>query len=155
MSVLFVGCANAFSECKALASCGGAKIDHHNRGRHSLGDTNHHCSTLPLAPLFFLLQLKETATKLLEQSSQGTLSSELFQEVADALSKLLDDVRRRDSSSQTKRNVRRLLQRLLVIIARPARLLDCLVRRHCWSNWCCCPLFVVFVFWGMQALFLL
>uniref|UniRef100_UPI003590288A microtubule-associated serine/threonine-protein kinase 3-like isoform X6 n=1 Tax=Myxine glutinosa TaxID=7769 RepID=UPI003590288A len=70
-------------------------------------------------------QLVELARDCLDKSQQGLITSHYFFELQENLDKLLDDACERSEGSEVAL-VAQLVKRLFIIIARPARLLECL-----------------------------
>ncbi|XP_065185243.1 microtubule-associated serine/threonine-protein kinase 3-like isoform X2 [Sycon ciliatum] len=76
---------------------------------------------------FVTKQLHELAQQLLTNSQDGTLSNDCFKESTDNLLRLFEEIsNRRSSTDTTVIVVQQLVQRLLSIMSRPARLLECL-----------------------------
>ncbi|XP_056608313.1 microtubule-associated serine/threonine-protein kinase 1 isoform X1 [Triplophysa dalaica] len=85
-------------------------------------------SVLPLADgvlSFVHHQIVELARDCLTKSGEGLITSVYFYELQENLEKLLDDAYKRSESSELT-FVTELVKKLLFIIARPARLLECL-----------------------------
>ncbi|XP_053325907.1 microtubule-associated serine/threonine-protein kinase 2 isoform X2 [Spea bombifrons] len=70
-------------------------------------------------------QVVELARDCLSKSQDGLITSRYFYELQEKLTKLLRDAHERSESSEVA-FVTQLVKKLLIIIARPARLLDCL-----------------------------
>ncbi|KAK9978551.1 hypothetical protein ABG768_020297 [Culter alburnus] len=85
-------------------------------------------SVLPLADgvlSFIHHQIIELSRDCLTKSGEGLITSVYFFELQENLEKLLDDAYKRSESSELT-FVTELVKKLLFIIARPARLLECL-----------------------------
>ncbi|XP_053153829.1 microtubule-associated serine/threonine-protein kinase 3 isoform X2 [Hemicordylus capensis] len=85
-------------------------------------------STLPLADGvlgFIHHQILELARDCLAKSQGALVTSRYFMELQEKLEKMLRDAQER-SESEEVRFVERLVRKLLIIISRPARLLECL-----------------------------
>ncbi|XP_047306105.1 microtubule-associated serine/threonine-protein kinase 2 isoform X28 [Homo sapiens] len=85
-------------------------------------------SVLPLADgalSFIHHQVIEMARDCLDKSRSGLITSQYFYELQDNLEKLLQDAHERSESSEVA-FVMQLVKKLMIIIARPARLLECL-----------------------------
>ncbi|XP_057565502.1 microtubule-associated serine/threonine-protein kinase 2 isoform X3 [Hippopotamus amphibius kiboko] len=85
-------------------------------------------SVLPLADgtlSFIHHQVIEMARDCLDKSRSGLISSHYFYELQENLEKLLQDAHERSESSEVA-FVMQLVKKLMIIIARPARLLECL-----------------------------
>ncbi|XP_051988821.1 microtubule-associated serine/threonine-protein kinase 1-like isoform X1 [Xyrauchen texanus] len=85
-------------------------------------------SVLPLADgilSFIHHQIIELSRDCLTKSGEGLITSVYFYELQENLEKLLDDACKRSESSELT-FVTELMKKLLIIIARPARLLECL-----------------------------
>ncbi|KAA0706256.1 Microtubule-associated serine/threonine-protein kinase 1 [Triplophysa tibetana] len=85
-------------------------------------------SVLPLADgvlSFVHHQIVELARDCLTKSGEGLITSVYFYELQENLEKLLDDAYKRSENSELT-FVTELVKKLLFIIARPARLLECL-----------------------------
>ncbi|XP_048353520.1 microtubule-associated serine/threonine-protein kinase 3 isoform X2 [Sphaerodactylus townsendi] len=85
-------------------------------------------STLPLADGllgFIHHQIIELARDCLAKSCQALITSCYFMELQEKLEKLLRDAQER-SESEEVRFIEQLVRKLLIIISRPARLLECL-----------------------------
>ncbi|XP_074834267.1 microtubule-associated serine/threonine-protein kinase 3 isoform X2 [Carettochelys insculpta] len=85
-------------------------------------------STLPLADGvlgFIHHQIIELARDCLAKSQQALITSRYFMELQEKLEKLLRDAQER-SESEEVRFIDQLVRKLLLIISRPARLLECL-----------------------------
>ncbi|ELR57466.1 Microtubule-associated serine/threonine-protein kinase 2, partial [Bos mutus] len=90
-----------------------------------------HCkdqSVLPLADgalSFIHHQVIEMARDCLDKSRSGLITSHYFYELQENLEKLLQDAHERSESSEVA-FVMQLVKKLMIVIARPARLLECL-----------------------------
>ncbi|XP_007944868.1 microtubule-associated serine/threonine-protein kinase 2 [Orycteropus afer afer] len=85
-------------------------------------------SVLPLADgtlSFIHHQVIEMARDCLDKSRSGLITSHYFYELQENLEKLLQDAHERSESSEVA-FVIQLVKRLMIVIARPARLLECL-----------------------------
>uniref|UniRef100_A0A8C3S0M9 non-specific serine/threonine protein kinase n=1 Tax=Chelydra serpentina TaxID=8475 RepID=A0A8C3S0M9_CHESE len=85
-------------------------------------------STLPLADGvlgFIHHQIIELARDCLAKSQQALITSRYFMELQEKLEKMLHDAQER-SESEEVRFIDQLVRKLLLIISRPARLLECL-----------------------------
>ncbi|XP_058536603.1 microtubule-associated serine/threonine-protein kinase 2 isoform X2 [Ochotona princeps] len=85
-------------------------------------------SVLPLADgalSFIHHQVIEMARDCLDKSRNGLITSHYFYELQENLEKLLQDAHERSESSEVA-FVMQLVKKLMIIIARPARLLECL-----------------------------
>ncbi|XP_006899045.1 PREDICTED: LOW QUALITY PROTEIN: microtubule-associated serine/threonine-protein kinase 2 [Elephantulus edwardii] len=85
-------------------------------------------SVLPLADgalSFIHHQVIEMARDCLDKSRSGLITSHYFYELQENLEKLLQDAHERSDSSEVA-FVIQLVKKLMIIIARPARLLECL-----------------------------
>ncbi|KAM6219936.1 microtubule-associated serine/threonine-protein kinase 2 [Rhynchocyon petersi] len=85
-------------------------------------------SVLPLADgalSFIHHQLIEMARDCLDKSRSGLITSHYFYELQENLEKLLQDAHERSESSEVA-FVIQLVKKLMIVIARPARLLECL-----------------------------
>ncbi|XP_054428125.1 microtubule-associated serine/threonine-protein kinase 2 isoform X3 [Pteronotus mesoamericanus] len=85
-------------------------------------------SVLPLADgalSFIHHQVIEMARDCLDKSQSGLITSQYFYELQENLEKLLQDAHERSESSEVA-FVMQLVKKLMIIIARPARLLECL-----------------------------
>uniref|UniRef100_A0A8C0VZM5 non-specific serine/threonine protein kinase n=1 Tax=Castor canadensis TaxID=51338 RepID=A0A8C0VZM5_CASCN len=85
-------------------------------------------SVLPLADgalSFIHHQVIEMARDCLDKSRSGLITSHYFYELQENLEKLLQDAHERSESSEVA-FVIQLVKKLMIIIARPARLLECL-----------------------------
>ncbi|XP_027622388.1 microtubule-associated serine/threonine-protein kinase 2 isoform X2 [Tupaia chinensis] len=85
-------------------------------------------SMLPLADgalSFIHHQVIEMARDCLDKSRSGLITSHYFYELQENLEKLLQDAHERSESSEVA-FVMQLVKRLMIVIARPARLLECL-----------------------------
>ncbi|KAM8930094.1 microtubule-associated serine/threonine-protein kinase 2-like [Pelodytes ibericus] len=85
-------------------------------------------SVLPLADgilSFIHHQVIELARDCLRKSQDGLITSRYFYELQENLEKLLQDAHERSESSEVA-FVTQLVKKLMIIIARPARLLECL-----------------------------
>ncbi|XP_043946693.1 microtubule-associated serine/threonine-protein kinase 3 isoform X2 [Protopterus annectens] len=85
-------------------------------------------STLPLADgvlSFIHHQIVEIARDCLEKSQNALVSSRYFMELQEKLEKMLQDAYERSESEEVT-FITQLARKLLIIIARPARLLECL-----------------------------
>uniref|UniRef100_K7DI80 non-specific serine/threonine protein kinase n=1 Tax=Pan troglodytes TaxID=9598 RepID=K7DI80_PANTR len=85
-------------------------------------------SVLPLADgalSFIHHQVIEMARDCLDKSRSGLITSQYFYELQENLEKLLQDAHERSESSEVA-FVMQLVKKLMIIIARPARLLECL-----------------------------
>uniref|UniRef100_A0A803Y3V7 Microtubule-associated serine/threonine-protein kinase pre-PK domain-containing protein n=1 Tax=Meleagris gallopavo TaxID=9103 RepID=A0A803Y3V7_MELGA len=71
-------------------------------------------------------QVIELARDCLDKSREGLITSRYFYELQENLEKLLQDAHERSESSEVA-FVTQLVKKLMIIIARPARLLECLV----------------------------
>lgn len=74
---------------------------------------------------FILHQVIELARDCLDKSREGLITSRYFYELQENLEKLLQDAHERSESSEVA-FVTQLVKKLMIIIARPARLLECL-----------------------------
>ncbi|XP_057217800.1 microtubule-associated serine/threonine-protein kinase 3 isoform X3 [Triplophysa rosa] len=94
-------------------------------------DIIRHCSldsTLPLGDGvlgFIQHQLVELARDCLDKSQQGLITSLYFIELQDKLEKLLHEALERSESEEVT-IITQLVKKILIIISRPARLLECL-----------------------------
>uniref|UniRef100_W5M013 non-specific serine/threonine protein kinase n=1 Tax=Lepisosteus oculatus TaxID=7918 RepID=W5M013_LEPOC len=90
-----------------------------------------HCSpdsTLPLADGvlgFIHHQLVELARDCLDKSQNGLVTSRYFMELQEKLEKLLHEAYERSESEEVP-VITQLVKKILIVIARPARLLECL-----------------------------
>ncbi|XP_045715916.1 microtubule-associated serine/threonine-protein kinase 2 isoform X9 [Phyllostomus hastatus] len=85
-------------------------------------------SVLPLADgalSFIHHQVIEMARDCLDKSRSGLITSQYFYELQESLEKLLQDAHERSESSEVA-FVMQLVKKLMIVIARPARLLECL-----------------------------
>uniref|UniRef100_A0A5G2QPN8 non-specific serine/threonine protein kinase n=1 Tax=Sus scrofa TaxID=9823 RepID=A0A5G2QPN8_PIG len=85
-------------------------------------------SVLPLADgtlSFIHHQVIEMARDCLDKSQSGLITSHYFYELQENLEKLLQDAHERSESSEVA-FVIQLVKKLMIVIARPARLLECL-----------------------------
>ncbi|XP_013219463.2 microtubule-associated serine/threonine-protein kinase 2 isoform X4 [Ictidomys tridecemlineatus] len=85
-------------------------------------------SVLPLADgalSFIHHQVIEMARDCLDKSQSGLITSHYFYELQENLEKLLQDAHERSESSEVA-SVMQLVKKLMIVIARPARLLECL-----------------------------
>nr|XP_019604954.1 PREDICTED: microtubule-associated serine/threonine-protein kinase 2 isoform X4 [Rhinolophus sinicus] len=85
-------------------------------------------SVLPLADgalSFIHHQVIEMARDCLDKSRNGLITSQYFYELQENLEKLLQDAHERSESSEVA-FVMQLVKKLMMVIARPARLLECL-----------------------------
>ncbi|XP_049630570.1 microtubule-associated serine/threonine-protein kinase 2 isoform X2 [Suncus etruscus] len=85
-------------------------------------------SVLPLADgvlSFIHHQVIEMARDCLDKSRSGVITSHYFYELQENLEKLLQDAHERSESSEVT-FVIQLVKKLMIVIARPARLLECL-----------------------------
>ncbi|XP_077005914.1 microtubule-associated serine/threonine-protein kinase 2 isoform X2 [Tamandua tetradactyla] len=85
-------------------------------------------SVLPLADgalSFIHHQVIEMARDCLDKSQSGLITSNYFYELQENLEKLLQDAHERSESSEVA-FVMQLVKKLMIVIARPARLLECL-----------------------------
>ncbi|XP_041032861.1 microtubule-associated serine/threonine-protein kinase 1-like [Carcharodon carcharias] len=85
-------------------------------------------NVLPLADgvlSFIHHQIIEMSRDCLDKSHEGLITSRYFYELQESLEKLLQDAHERSESSEVA-FVTQLVKKLLIIIARPARLLECL-----------------------------
>ncbi|KAJ1169726.1 hypothetical protein NDU88_001617 [Pleurodeles waltl] len=85
-------------------------------------------NVLPLADgvlSFIHHQVIELARDCLDKSREGLITSRYFYELQENLEKLLQDAHERSESSEVA-FVTELVKKLMIIIARPARLLECL-----------------------------
>ncbi|XP_016054758.1 PREDICTED: microtubule-associated serine/threonine-protein kinase 2 isoform X2 [Miniopterus natalensis] len=85
-------------------------------------------SVLPLADgalSFIHHQVIEMARDCLDKSRSGLITSQYFYELQENLGKLLQDAHERSESSEVA-FVMQLVKKLMIVIARPARLLECL-----------------------------
>ncbi|XP_063092458.1 microtubule-associated serine/threonine-protein kinase 2 isoform X4 [Cavia porcellus] len=85
-------------------------------------------SVLPLADgalSFIHHQVIELARDCLDKSRSGLITSHYFYELQENLEKLLQDAHERSESSEVT-FVMQLVKKLMIVIARPARLLECL-----------------------------
>ncbi|KAM9330985.1 microtubule-associated serine/threonine-protein kinase 4 [Gastrophryne carolinensis] len=85
-------------------------------------------SVLPLADgvlSFTHHQIVELARDCLDKSHQGLITSRYFLELQQKLEKLLHESQERSESGELA-FIRQLVQKMLIVIARPARLLECL-----------------------------
>ncbi|XP_015340541.1 microtubule-associated serine/threonine-protein kinase 2 isoform X1 [Marmota marmota marmota] len=85
-------------------------------------------SVLPLADgalSFIHHQVIEMARDCLDKSQSGLITSHYFYELQENLEKLLQDAHERSESSEVA-FVMQLVKKLMIVIARPARLLECL-----------------------------
>ncbi|XP_030049071.1 microtubule-associated serine/threonine-protein kinase 4 isoform X2 [Microcaecilia unicolor] len=85
-------------------------------------------SVLPLADgvlSFTHHQIIELARDCLDKSHQGLITSRYFLELQQKLEKLLQEAHERSESGELA-FIKQLVQKILIIIARPARLLECL-----------------------------
>ncbi|XP_022431295.1 microtubule-associated serine/threonine-protein kinase 2 isoform X4 [Delphinapterus leucas] len=83
---------------------------------------------LPLADgtlSFIHHQVIEMARDCLDKSRSGLITSHYFYELQESLEKLLQDAHERSESSEVA-FVMQLVKKLMIVIARPARLLECL-----------------------------
>uniref|UniRef100_A0A8C0HFH3 non-specific serine/threonine protein kinase n=1 Tax=Chelonoidis abingdonii TaxID=106734 RepID=A0A8C0HFH3_CHEAB len=89
------------------------------------------CSSSSMLPLadgvlgFIHHQIIELARDCLAKSQQALITSRYFMELQEKLEKLLHDAQER-SESEEVRFIDQLVRKLLLIISRPARLLECL-----------------------------
>nr|XP_025037569.1 microtubule-associated serine/threonine-protein kinase 2 isoform X3 [Pelodiscus sinensis] len=74
---------------------------------------------------FIYHQLIELSRDCLDKSREGLITSRYFHELQENLEKLLQDAHARSESSEVA-FVTQLVKKLMIIIARPARLLECL-----------------------------
>ncbi|XP_075303213.1 microtubule-associated serine/threonine-protein kinase 4 isoform X2 [Opisthocomus hoazin] len=70
-------------------------------------------------------QITELARDCLDKSCQGLITSRYFLELQQKLDKLLQEAHER-SDSEEMAFIKQLVQKILIVIARPARLLECL-----------------------------
>ncbi|KPP73821.1 microtubule-associated serine/threonine-protein kinase 4-like, partial [Scleropages formosus] len=87
-------------------------------------------SVLPLADgvlSFAHHQIIELARDCLEKSRQGLITSRYFCELTDKLERLYQESTERSESAEVT-FIKELVKKILIVIARPARLLECLVR---------------------------
>ncbi|KAM5194772.1 microtubule-associated serine/threonine-protein kinase 4 [Mantella aurantiaca] len=85
-------------------------------------------SVLPLADgvlSFTHHQIVELARDCLDKSHQGLITSRYFLELQQKLEKLLQEAQERSESGELA-YIKQLAQKILIVIARPARLLECL-----------------------------
>ncbi|KAL4662859.1 hypothetical protein H8957_014188 [Semnopithecus entellus] len=85
-------------------------------------------SVLPLADgalSFIHHQVIEMARDCLDKSRSGLITSQYFYELQENLEKLVQDAHERSESSEVA-FVMQLVKKLMIVIARPARLLECL-----------------------------
>lgn len=85
-------------------------------------------STLPLADGvlgFIHHQIIELARDCLAKSQGALITSRYFMELQEKLEKMLRDAQERSESEEVK-FIDQLVRKLLIIISRPARLLECL-----------------------------
>ncbi|KAM4808302.1 microtubule-associated serine/threonine-protein kinase 4 [Rhinophrynus dorsalis] len=85
-------------------------------------------SVLPLADgvlSFTHHQIVELARDCLDKSHQGLITSRYFMELQQKLEKLLQEAHERSESGEVA-FIKQLAQKILIVIARPARLLECL-----------------------------
>ncbi|XP_029085484.1 microtubule-associated serine/threonine-protein kinase 2 isoform X2 [Monodon monoceros] len=85
-------------------------------------------NVLPLADgtlSFIHHQVIEMARDCLDKSRSGLITSHYFYELQESLEKLLQDAHERSESSEVA-FVMQLVKKLMIVIARPARLLECL-----------------------------
>ncbi|XP_067828932.1 microtubule-associated serine/threonine-protein kinase 1-like [Heptranchias perlo] len=85
-------------------------------------------NVLPLADgvlSFIHHQIIEMSRDCLDKSHEGLITSRYFYELQENLEKLLQDAHERSESSEVA-FVTQLVKKLLIVIARPARLLECL-----------------------------
>uniref|UniRef100_A0A8C8B4R9 non-specific serine/threonine protein kinase n=1 Tax=Otus sunia TaxID=257818 RepID=A0A8C8B4R9_9STRI len=91
--------------------------------------TNHSPeNTLPLADgvlSFTHHQVTELARDCLDKSQQGLITSRYFLELQHKLDKLLQEAQERSDSGEMA-FIKQLVRKILIVIARPARLLECL-----------------------------
>ncbi|NXT21133.1 MAST4 kinase, partial [Syrrhaptes paradoxus] len=91
--------------------------------------TNHSPdNVLPLADgvlSFTHHQITELARDCLDKSCQGLITSRYFVELQQKLDKLLQEAQERSESEELS-FIKQLVRRILIVIARPARLLECL-----------------------------
>uniref|UniRef100_A0A663N5D7 non-specific serine/threonine protein kinase n=1 Tax=Athene cunicularia TaxID=194338 RepID=A0A663N5D7_ATHCN len=91
--------------------------------------TNHSPeNTLPLADgvlSFTHHQVTELARDCLDKSQQGLITSRYFLELQHKLDKLLQEAQERSESGEMA-FIKQLVRKILIVIARPARLLECL-----------------------------
>ncbi|XP_040977552.1 microtubule-associated serine/threonine-protein kinase 4-like [Aquila chrysaetos chrysaetos] len=91
--------------------------------------TNHSPDNiLPLADgvlSFTHHQITELARDCLDKSHQGLITSRYFLELQQKLDKLLQEAQERSESGELA-FIKQLVQKILIVIARPARLLECL-----------------------------
>ncbi|NXO46993.1 MAST4 kinase, partial [Aramus guarauna] len=91
--------------------------------------TNHSSyNVLPLADgvlSFTHHQITELARDCLDKSRQGLITSRYFLELQQKLDKLLQEAQER-SESREMAFIKQLVRKILIVIARPARLLECL-----------------------------
>ncbi|XP_039565575.1 microtubule-associated serine/threonine-protein kinase 4 isoform X4 [Passer montanus] len=91
--------------------------------------TNHSPeNTLPLADgvlSFTHHQITELARDCLDKSHQGLITSRYFLELQQKLDKLLQEAQERSESGEMA-FIKQLVRKILIVIARPARLLECL-----------------------------
>ncbi|XP_071952251.1 microtubule-associated serine/threonine-protein kinase 3-like isoform X3 [Antedon mediterranea] len=73
---------------------------------------------------FLVHQIIEQARNCLERSHEGHISSLYFVELTEHLNKLIEEATRRSQS--TAKSFSKIMRELLIIISRPARLLECL-----------------------------
>ncbi|CAJ0966655.1 unnamed protein product, partial [Ranitomeya imitator] len=77
-------------------------------------------------------QIVELARDCLDKSYQGLITSRYFLELQQKLEKLLQEAQERSESGELA-FIKQLAQKILIVIARPARLLECLVRMKTYS----------------------
>ncbi|XP_061873203.1 microtubule-associated serine/threonine-protein kinase 4 isoform X3 [Colius striatus] len=85
-------------------------------------------NVLPLADgvlSFTHHQITELARDCLDKSHQGLITSRYFLELQQKLDKLLQEAQERSESSEMA-FIKQLVRKILIVIARPARLLECL-----------------------------
>ncbi|XP_073732021.1 microtubule-associated serine/threonine-protein kinase 3 isoform X4 [Misgurnus anguillicaudatus] len=96
-----------------------------------LFDIIRHCSPDSMLPLgdgvlgFIQHQLAELARDCLDKSQNGLITSLYFIELQDKLEKLLHEALERSESEEVS-VITQLVKKILIIISRPARLLECL-----------------------------
>ncbi|XP_071161735.1 microtubule-associated serine/threonine-protein kinase 3-like isoform X2 [Mytilus edulis] len=88
---------------------------------HTKMETNHECDAISR---FLHKQVLEMAKNTLEKSEQKQITSSYFYEVSESLEKLVEDAEEKEEEAYNY--IYPLIKKLLLIISRPARLLECL-----------------------------
>lgn len=73
-------------------------------------------------------QVVEMARACLTKSKDNLISASYFYELSENLEILMNEAQEKTASGG--RSIAKLIKKLLMIVARPARLLECLVRRY-------------------------